>query len=120
MQELNKKLAEWAGFIQSETAMELGKCAGHYFYRQPDGGTCLDIELPNFTESLDACFEWLVPKLDEIGEHYLVFQRAVWNQPTPKSVTISFVSGRDRDYEGQDETYALALCLAIEKLIGEK
>ena len=44
MDDLNRKLAEWAGFY------------------------CLDLK---FTHSLDACFKWLVPKIrTDYPEHY--------------------------------------------------
>lgn len=48
-QELNKKLAEWAG-IKAEQFEHMGDI---------DKGTG---ELPDFTQSLDTCFKWLVPK----------------------------------------------------------
>jgi len=67
--ELNKKLAEWAGFewIADSENNEWG------IWQRPDGikithngeriySDSKSRYLPNFTESLDACFKWLVPK----------------------------------------------------------
>lgn len=68
-------------------------------------------DIPNFTDSLDACFKWLVPKL-------------------PKGYRVALFSGeinyaayfyRNKDIYSKAgagaETPELALCLAIEKLI---
>ena len=61
--ELNRKLAEWAGFSY--------KFGGEWFYEKykstnawwesPEERKFKD--LPDFTQSLDACFEWLKPAL---------------------------------------------------------
>jgi len=86
-QELNKKLAEWAGFKYDDW---LG-----WIY--PDGEN-FD-ELPDFPNDLNACFKWLVPNIkDDI---------------TRMEVLISWA------YEiyTLENPPALALCLAIEKLI---
>ena len=95
-QELNKKLAEWAGWKYDEPSDGWWKPTGHYDGRQP-----------NFTQSLDACFKWLVPRLwiCDIRLEEGIF----W-----------FVRVAHPDYgEGKadGEDLALALCLAIEKLI---
>ena len=111
-QTLNKKLAEWAGFIHDHWGDEL-------FIIYPNKKT-IKPEPPDFTKSLDACFEWLVPKL----------RPTYWAGVSYNS----FWQGRGDTYEGEvrdnnmsmriykiAETPALALCLAIEKLIdGEK
>lgn len=97
--ELNKKLAEWA------------RCQMEYdrVFEKP------------FTESLDACFKWLVPKLTkeyielEIHLDYLV-KSNTWNlalldgfyNPDEPKYLISVANSKDP---------ALAMCLAIEKLI---
>jgi len=98
MNELNKKLAEWAGF------KGVFWTGAHLVGQQDDRGN--EWELVEFTQSLDACFAELVPKAIEIikarhsvgvgdfGAHVILF-------------------GRWLD-EGFD---ALALCKAIEKLI---
>jgi len=99
--ELNKKLAKWAGFKWQPITET---------WLYPSEG--LRLELPDFSQSLDACFKWLVPKLT--GE---------W--------TIAIANGHDFPYVATvknlgsstkvGNTPALALCRAIEKLIeGEK
>ena len=88
-QELNEKLAEWAG-----CAMEYDRV-----YEKP------------FTQSLDACFKWLVPKLNhiEMVGHNGDF---VWNpEIKDRLATVSTIGGKSP---------ALALCLAIEKLIDKE
>ena len=105
MKELNKKLAKWAGFT--------------FFFggwKYPDGTKGISV---NFPESLDACFEWLVPELYKQDYYYELLQwnsgqhKAIINKKTAEwAVTVS---------DAIAETPALALCLAIEKLIdGEK
>ena len=78
MEELNKKLAEWAGFKQrgmSYTGFHIWvnpneirhfdrsmrEQQGEEYPRMPDKDK--HYQCPNFTESLDACFKWLVPRL---------------------------------------------------------
>ena len=97
---LNKKLAEWAGFKKSKYTTRL--------YDYPDKSKHY-AELPNFPESLDACVKRLVPKLSHyfIGDSVDGHTATVWNQ--------------SYSYGAKGNTPALALCLAIEKLIdGEK
>ncbi len=126
--ELNKKLAEWAGFNLIDTQ----------FYEHSFGNSEVELWLepsgltaqggvPNFTQSLDACFKWLVPKVLEehtIIESYSFKQESglyysetcVWNrderQLKGKLVGKAFI--QDFDLERAN---ALAPCLAIEKLI---
>lgn len=120
-QELNEKLAEWAGFVEADIKKR------YYFttggervpkWYQPSKE--YSDKLPNFTQSLDACFKWLVPKLrnnenyidinlrdfaPEMGDPYLFTIRMITNYPTIKA------------WQGGAETPALALCKAIEKFI---
>jgi len=98
--ELNKKLAEWAGFEFNADWSQDNP------YKDPNGVILQDWE--PFTESLDACFKWLVPKLrGEMekehpngidGRHYVFMVLCTW---------------LSRVLDGDDP--ALALCLAIEK-----
>jgi len=94
MNELNKKLAQWAGIT---------------FYvggwKYPDGSTGCSV---NFTESLDACVEWLVPNLLYVAIGFEI-------GANPKAIVL----GKNDKATGEAETLALALCLAIEKLIEE-
>jgi len=62
MDKLNKKLAEWAGFKLEDTQFYESSWGTTKVetWRSPNGSSC---NPPlNFTESLDACFKWLVPK----------------------------------------------------------
>jgi len=88
--ELNEKLARWAG-IKTIEALRL---SGIFF---PD--------------SLDLCFQWLVPKIDML-----------WNiefQLLDKGYVAVLEYGSDREIVGKAETPALALCKAIEQYIEE-
>jgi len=62
--ELNKKLAEWRGFQQAPNGGYV--CDSWETY---PSSILLD-DLPNFPESLDACFEWLEPELFRRGYRY--------------------------------------------------
>ena len=107
MNELNKKLAEWAGF-REEFELETG--VGFWVY--PDGKG--DNDLPNFPNSLDACFKWFVP------DHDITCIMFIY---TDDEVICKVEVAWNKEYEGVAEIGkdALALCLAIEKLIdGEK
>jgi len=67
-----------------------------------------------FTDSLDAIFKWLVPKVGEIGLD-LKLSRTI----EPKwRVILSNYTDRPPTI-GDNNNPALALCLAIEKLIDE-
>ncbi len=91
-QELNKKLAKWAGFTP---------VYGGLYYENS----------PNFTESLDVCFKWLVPKvIDELADidiststeaYYKLFE--MWLEQAENGILN-----------------AITLCLVIEKLINNK
>jgi len=109
MNELDKKLAKWAGFTYDEDAEFVnGMWVDRSKWMSPDrivfyGG-------PVFTDSLDLCFQYLVPKCGHVGlstaDKY--FDASVW----PKYP--------DSEYDGvmtMEAAPALALCKAIEKLI---
>lgn len=102
-QELNKKLAEWAGFKENWNR-ELGRT-----WDYPDGSNnWFPID---FTQSLDACFKWLVPKAVRVlaATHYVRIQKA-------QEILFRFwLEERWKIDEPNVDT--LALCLAIEELI---
>jgi len=110
-EELNKKLLKFAGFVY-ETAPDyhqiyLGIIGGWY---SPDA-RWYGIEPPNFPKSLDACFKWLVPKLDyyiQINTYYDEWAAFIDNQLGTLKVG------------SRGKTPALALCKAIEKLIDKE
>ena len=88
LEQLNKKLAKWAGF----------EFVNYRYWLYPDG--TYHKELPNFPQSLDACFEWLMQK------------------PKSKVFLVLWAMDVVCDWaEGKEPRPALALCLAIEKLI---
>ncbi len=109
--EINKRLAEFAGFtleIKEYEASFVDGVKGEVFtvdlWADTEGEPYGQLD---FTESLDACFKWLEPKLKQVkvGKHKgseLFFAEAV------KDFSIR---------DGEAETPALALCQAIIKLI---
>jgi len=113
--ELNKKLAEWVGFKHSTYRDEEHPSKEYHCWILPRATTAYitDHEMPNFTESLDACFKWLVPKLTGLQQIIL--------QPDEGKRWYLGMTVDDELYENIGFYPALALCLAMEKLIdGEK
>ena len=104
-EELNRKLAEWAGIKWQPISKT---------WLYPGKGLSLE-PYPNFTESLDACFKWLVPKLG----HYSLWHGAVRAkmQPPMGEHNAEVWVGHYYGYGHSKESSALAICLAIEKLI---
>ncbi len=111
-QELNKKLAKWAGFY-----CEKGKRSGdnsdyEAWFVSSDKAEFIGDEPPNFSNSLDDCFKWLVPKaIDKImGEQgcsnniacAILFKK--WLQQLEQILPIA----------------TLALCLAIKEFTETK
>ena len=107
-QELDKKLAEWAGFEFKEVKF------GTEIIPQWCGINFADWEPPKFTQSLDACFKWLVLKLKKEGYTVSVYF----------GLETNYATAGYADSEVNEAVYnsnpALALCLAIEKLIDEE
>jgi len=98
MKELNEKLAEWA-FDKEECDLQHPCEGGHYI--ADDKIFYGSWGLPNFTESIDASFKWLVPKyVSELGTMPYLFSR--WLELIERGVEP-----------------APALCLVLEKLIDE-
>lgn len=97
-EELNRKLAEFAGFTYDIFIYQR-------HWKAPDGSSME--ELPNFTSSLDACFKWLVPAVGRSKDIEAERRQMVGN------LLMSWA--RDVAFLGEEP--ALALCLAIEKLI---
>lgn len=94
--EINEELARWAGIKP--------------FPIYPTG-----YDYPDFTSSLDACFEWLVPKLDnyEINNWSMKIKGKGWHR--------AYAGIKSGNFKVADaETPALALCRAIEQLIKEE
>jgi len=115
-QELNKKLAEWAGFTY-----KFGKEMWNYeryketnaWWEAPNGRRFKD--LPDFTQSLDACFKWLVPNLFDKSYSVII------TQDLARAIGYVRLLEEGRQFDATDNhNPALALCLAIEKLIDNK
>ena len=127
MNKLNEKLAKWAGFewwsIHPQEDLTLGcrylQLLGVEVLLPDDKGDMphmcicedgLQISAPDFTNSLDACNKWLVPKaiVTIMEQQECGFDNALgilfkkWQQ---EITTIEFIR--------------LALCLAIEKIIDD-
>jgi len=102
-QELNEKLAKWAGFEKVEYLNTSGEVCGRH-WTLPDKSNGYPT-LPNLPKSLDACFKWLVPKvLTEIG----------------RCETVVLVNNAVCDAVENNGEIALALCLAIERLVDKE
>lgn len=100
--ELNEELAKWAGVKP--------------FPIYPTG-----YDYPDFTESLDDCFEYLVPKIINDSRYRKArIEIRTWYAPAieeyqSKATIYSYGRGIDKSAN----TPALALCKAIERLIEE-
>ena len=83
--ERNEKLAKWAGFVYFDHPPVFGpnlnniKTGWYYPGEEP----CY--HLPDFKNSVDLCFKWLVPELNKRGYYYELFQ---WNNNEHKAVII--------------------------------
>lgn len=118
--ELNKKLAEWAGFkygrfdFVSSLSSELNFIDTGWLspvaIKEPYSSKDFLRELPDFPNSLDACLKWLVPKLNHIE-----LNTGMMNKRGKCLVRVW--KNMLQHYEVTSTTPALALCLAIEKLI---
>lgn len=101
-QELNRKLAEWAGMPLM--AVDFGFPHSEVMYSPP-----------NFTQSLDACFKWLAPKLFDEGYAIIVTQDLARACAYVRPLEFG------RQFDATDNhNPALAFCLATEKLIDKE
>ena len=101
---LNHELLIWRGFTLSN---------GVWSY--PDGVT-VDNGIPYFPESLDEIFKWLVPWV-VADDSYTVEIRTCKPQTWVHLIAHYYM---DKSHSAQDKDAALALCLAIQKLIRSK
>jgi len=114
-QELNEKLAKWAGFVKHENEAYPDRVWTEWTH--PDGkGWTREL---NFTKSLDACVKWLVPKIHA----YVLQSFSTAHHLHHASVALPYTNIQNiQVFEAnveRTENPALALCLAIEKLIDE-
>ena len=118
-QELNKKLAEWAGFEKGE-GRKIFRKEGGWVYTETNIWWLTPMvgkyrgeweHLPYFTQSLDACFKWLVK--DNWSVSFNAKRVCLLTIPKAKGIYGSdVIVGK-----AEQPSPALALCLAIEKLI---
>jgi len=115
-QELNKKLAEWAGFALVNWERQVhGIVQPWVSLRYPDNTYHDRNDVPNFTQSLDACFKWLVPQTLEL------IAKKGYCPPTIKLLHLWYDELANLTGDSSNtEQAALALCLAIEKLIDKE
>ena len=118
-EELNKKLVEFAGFITSKVDIERQGEHGIIDSIITPNGKQYFGEMPDFTDpdfGVAYCFKWLVPKV----EYYFSYQ---FNETLLKDESkrwrclLSNKGFGKEKFESFGATPALALCLAIEKLI---
>ena len=116
-QKLKEKVAKFAGFFRVTPEMLIKKSyreVKNMHWHFPDGSPCHF--LPNFPNDLTTCFKWLVPKG---GIEEITFMFASNVVSCDIEVDYKFYEGHvnvDSFKEAQKKS-ALALCLAIEKLI---
>lgn len=107
MDKLNEKLLKFAGFEYREcnpNHPQLKDSPYGMGWFHPSSTTSFHTA-PNFPESLDLCFKWLVPKL------------AKWEIGMLPNGKIYATVLANTMFEGYNDKPALALCLAIEKVI---
>ena len=112
MKDLNQKLAEWLGLDPA-------------LYN--DEPTFIVEWGLDFTTNLNACFEYLVPKVREVLD---IEEISFSYRDTGKNVEVFIcywphTGNKEADnyiliYEAEAETPAFAFCLAVEKIINEK
>ena len=113
---LNEKIAKWLGFklIYNDWDTE-----EEFPYFIPSGKPkrthMIDaIPMPNFTESMDACIKFIVPKLDFINILKDI-------DDTKYIVEVGIIVDKETcGYEcvySENESLPMAFCLAVEKLI---
>jgi len=108
-QALNRKIAEFFGFVRKKYRSPVCKHEPRCeYWVTPDGKHYRSALLPDFTGSLDALFKWAFQE----GITLLQFQQYSYE-------LICLIYFQNEWYAGKagKKEEALALCLAIEKLI---
>ena len=118
---LNEKLARWVGDIKHDWTDEVcgyktTECFCENCHRAEDYTPFPCV--PDFTDSLDACFKWLVSKL---GNVLIEMDKTGTAHPGHFEVWVEQFVGNEFNSRhsggARAENPALALCLAIEQLI---
>ena len=121
----NKKLAEFAEFntkhdfqpVGCDNMKECVRCGCIY---PPVSKAFKDCSTPNFIQSLENCFKYLVPKIMEDGYGYILSD-SCGKKPHIFTLYCGYNEGEEKSiFSASAETPALALCLAISKLLEEK
>lgn len=113
MMDTNEKLASWRWPECDETEQsEIVRYESSYRMLVIDRDGNIVYNGTYFTSSLDACFEWLVPKVLARGLslHVTASERGY----------LSAVYGGSQYHNSREETPALALCKAVEQLIDKE
>ena len=111
-EELNKKLARWAGLHRNEPT-------GGFWWDSEDN-LIFDfhkLEEKGFTGSLDNCFEWLEPELYERGYRYKLERMESGHLMVIVKLSISYIS--EPVTHVTDDTASLAFATAGGRLIDE-
>ena len=120
--ELNKKMCEFAG-LKFQLAGAGNKISSLYGYIvedgtaicvYPDGTWDEERDAPDFPNDIKACFDYIVPKLNELDDGWIL-EYTPWFEETNR-YGIEIFRGK-QTIEVQAETPALAFCKAVEKLI---
>ena len=107
--ELNEKLAKWAGVLISIESWPDEEPTMYVYDTEQEN---LIGECSPFTESLDACFKWLVPKCGSVW-----IETGSGEEGPFHSVHIYAEKESTWTYNTGGPNAALALCRAIEKMI---
>jgi len=117
-EELNEKLVKWRWPDASIVTTPRGTF-GVVF----DGETTMPIYPELFTDSLDACFKYLVPKLWGMPDFLLLdyqFNAYTRNLELLRHSWFLVFEDDKKSADGLAESPSMALCLAFNKLIEEE
>jgi len=120
-QERNKKLAEFAGFKYSHTALSFERGIMSLLNDRLNtwAGTS-GIDFLSEDTGLSACFKYLVSKIMEDGYGYILSD-SCGKKPHLFTLYCGYNEGEEKSiFSASAETPALALCRAISKLEEEK
>jgi len=106
---LNEKLAKWASV----------KYCRYWSHPGHDDRLC-DGPIPNFTQSLDACFKYLMPKLIKEKAWNTELRNSPYYPNQFQVVIDNSLNPHLKRYQAQSENQALALCLAIGQLVDKE
>ena len=108
-EELKKKLGVWAGFKWDPATNS---------WTAPNGNGC---NSPNFVESLDSCFHWLLPHVKLIRIDFMGSGISPNGEITEWQVGIvSYAKPRLNQVYGFAESPSEALCRAIYNLVSDR